>query len=76
EVAQGAPAGRVADVAGPEVLTLTELAAAWRDAGHRALPLRIPALGKIGRPLREAALCNPDAASGGPGFEEWLAAGG
>jgi uncharacterized protein YbjT (DUF2867 family) len=72
EVAQGDPAGRVADVAGPEVLTLTELAAAWRHAGHRALPLRIPAVGKIGRPLREAALCNP-AAGGGSGFAEWLA---
>jgi uncharacterized protein YbjT (DUF2867 family) len=74
-VAQAGAAGRVPDVAGPEVLTLTELAAAWRAAGHRALPLRIPAIGRLGRPLRDAALCNPDAAAGGPTFAEWLAGG-
>ncbi len=69
------PAGRLPDVAGPEVLTLSELARAWRRAGHRALPLRFPMIGPIGRPLREGALCNPDAAAGGPTFEEWLARG-
>lgn len=75
EVAQAEPAGRLGDVAGPEVLTLSELASAWRHAGHRALPLRIPMIGRIGRPLREGALCNPDAAAGGPTFERWLADG-
>jgi uncharacterized protein YbjT (DUF2867 family) len=75
EVARGGPAGRVADVAGPEVLTLSELAAAWRRHGHRGLPLRIPMVGKIGRPVREAALCDPDAAAGGPTFERWLSDG-
>jgi len=69
------PAGRLPDVAGPEVLTLAELAKAWRRAGHRALPLRLPMIGPIGRPLREGALCNRDAAAGGPTFEEWLARG-
>jgi uncharacterized protein YbjT (DUF2867 family) len=75
EVAHAEPAGRLPDVAGPEVRTLTELAEAWRKAGHRALPLRIPAIGRIGRPLRESALCNPDAAAGGPTFDEWLSRG-
>jgi uncharacterized protein YbjT (DUF2867 family) len=75
EVAHAEPAGRLPEVAGPEVLTLTELAGAWRKAGGRGLPLRIPAVGRIGRPLREAALCNPDAAAGGPTFAEWLARG-
>jgi uncharacterized protein YbjT (DUF2867 family) len=75
EVAQADPGGRVDDVAGPEVQTLTELAKTWRNAGHRALPLRIPMVGKIGRPLREGALCNPSAAAGGATFEEWLADG-
>jgi uncharacterized protein YbjT (DUF2867 family) len=69
------PAGLLPDVAGPEVLTLSELATAWRRAGHRALPLRFPMIGPIGRPLREGALCNPDAAAGGRTFEEWLARG-
>ncbi len=67
------PAGRLPDVAGPEVLTLSELADAWRRAGHRALPLRFPMIGPIGRPMREGALCNPDAAAGGRTFEQWLA---
>jgi uncharacterized protein YbjT (DUF2867 family) len=75
QVAQAEPGGRLGDVAGPQVLTLSELAGAWRRAGHRALPLRIPTVGRIGRPLREAALCNPGAAAGGPGFEEWLGGG-
>jgi uncharacterized protein YbjT (DUF2867 family) len=67
------PAGRLPDVAGPEVLTLSELARAWRRAGPRALPLRFPMIGPVGRPLREGALCNPDAAAGGRTFEQWLA---
>jgi uncharacterized protein YbjT (DUF2867 family) len=73
--AHAEPAGLLPDVAGPKVLTLSELAKAWRRAGHRALPLRFPMVGPIGRPLREGALCNPDAAAGGPTFEEWLARG-
>ncbi len=73
--AHAEPAGRLPDVAGPDVLTLSELAKAWRRAGHRALPLRFPMIGPIGRPVREGALCNPDAAAGGRTFEEWLARG-
>ncbi len=73
DAAQAGPAGRLPDVAGPEVRTLTELARAWRAAAERhLLPLRIPTVGKIGRPLGEAALCNPEAAAGGPCFSEWL----
>jgi uncharacterized protein YbjT (DUF2867 family) len=72
--ARAAPAGRLPDLAGPEVRTLSELARAWRAAdGRRLLPLRIPMVGRIGRPLREAALCDRAAAAGGPTFEEWLA---
>ncbi len=73
QVAHAEPAGRLGDLAGPEVSTLTELAKAWRQAGHRGLPLRLPMIGRIGRPLREGALCNPEAAAGGPTFEGWLA---
>jgi len=77
EVVHAEPAGRLPDVAGPEVQTLTELARAWRSArgGRLLLPLRIPMVGKIGRPLREAALCNPQAAAGGAAFERWLVDG-
>jgi uncharacterized protein YbjT (DUF2867 family) len=75
EVAHAAPAGRLGDIAGPEVRTLSELAKAWRDAGHRALPLRLPMVGRIGRPMRDGALCNPEAGGAGPTFEQWLAGG-
>jgi len=75
EVAQGEPTGRVPDVAGPEVQTLGELAATWRRHGHRGLSLRIPTVGKIGRPIGEGALTDPDATAGGPNFESWLADG-
>jgi uncharacterized protein YbjT (DUF2867 family) len=75
-VARAEPAGRLEDVGGPEIRTLTELARAWRRADGRAmLPLPIPMVGKVGRPLREGALCNPDAAGGGATFEQWMADG-
>jgi uncharacterized protein YbjT (DUF2867 family) len=68
------PAGRLPDAAGPEIHTLAELAGTWRAAaGRHLLPLRIPTVGKVGRPIGEAALCNRDAAAGGPTFEQWLA---
>ncbi len=75
DVAHAEPAGRLPDVAGPRVETLSELATAWRRAGHRGVPLRLPTIGRIGAPLREGALCDPAAAAGGPTFAEWLARG-
>jgi uncharacterized protein YbjT (DUF2867 family) len=45
ELAEGAPAGRVADVGGPEQRTARDLAREWKDAAHsrRAiLTLRLP----------------------------------
>ncbi len=76
EAAHAEPAGRLSDLAGPEVQTLSELARAWKRAkGRTLLPLRVPMLGKLGRPVREGALCDPAAASGGPTFERWLADG-
>ena len=54
ELALGAPAGRVADIAGPQVLTIRELADEYVDAtgGRRrwSLPVRIP--GAVGRAYR------------------------
>jgi uncharacterized protein YbjT (DUF2867 family) len=71
--AHAKPAGRLPDLGGPEVRTLSELSSAWRRAdGRWLLPLPIPMVGKIGGPLREGALCNPDAAAGGATFEQWL----
>jgi len=74
DAAQAGPSGRLPDVAGPQVLMLSELAATWRDhAGRRLLPLRLPGVGSVGRALRDGLLCNREAATDGPTFAQWLA---
>jgi uncharacterized protein YbjT (DUF2867 family) len=67
EITLGAPAGRAPDLAGPEVLDLPQLAAAYAEAlGRRRrplLPLRLP--GGVGRAYRAGDnLADPDAARG------------
>ncbi|MEV8474435.1 NAD(P)H-binding protein [Streptomyces sp. NPDC051173] len=77
ELAQGAPAGRVPDMAGPEVRDARDLAAATlRAAGlrRRVVPLRLP--GRIVRSLRAGGNLAPDRAVGTGTFEEYLAARG
>jgi uncharacterized protein YbjT (DUF2867 family) len=70
---EAGPAGRLLDLAGPEVRSLGELSEAWQRAdGRHLLPLRLPPLGRAGRALRDGALCNERAAAPGPTFEEWL----
>ncbi|HTR74637.1 MAG TPA: SDR family oxidoreductase [Solirubrobacterales bacterium] len=74
DAALGAPAGRLPEIAGPRVATLSELSRTWADArGLRLrLPLRLPAWGRVGRGLAAGALCAPDAATPGADFEAWL----
>jgi len=73
EAALADPAGRLPDLAGPRVQTLSELSRAWATArGKHRLPLRIPAWGKMGKALAAGALCDPAAATPGESFEEWL----
>jgi uncharacterized protein YbjT (DUF2867 family) len=68
------PAGRLPDIAGPRVQTLSELSAAWASArGKRRLPLRVPAWGKLGKGLAAGALCDERGTTPGEDFEEWLA---
>jgi uncharacterized protein YbjT (DUF2867 family) len=68
------PAGRLPDIAGPRIQTLTELSRAWAAArGRHRLPLRLPAWGKMGKALAAGALCDPAAATPGEDFDEWLA---
>jgi uncharacterized protein YbjT (DUF2867 family) len=68
------PAGRLPDIAGPRIQTLSELSRAWAAArGRHRLPLRLPAWGKMGKALAAGGLCNPAAATPGEDFEEWLA---
>jgi uncharacterized protein YbjT (DUF2867 family) len=73
DAALAGPAGRLPDVAGPKVQTLSELSRAWATArGKHRLPLRVPAWGKMGKALAAGALCAPAAATPGEDFEEWL----
>jgi len=73
DAALAGPAGRLPDLAGPRVQTLSELSRAWANArGKHRLPLRVPAWGKMGKALAAGALCDPAAATPGEDFEEWL----
>lgn len=77
ELAHAEPAGRVGDVAGPQVETLAALADQWRaQQGRRLLPLPLPprVLGKGAREMAAGHLTDPAAATGGPTFAQWLAA--
>jgi uncharacterized protein YbjT (DUF2867 family) len=73
DVALAAPAGRLPDIAGPKIETISELSRAWATArGRRRVPLRIPSWGKAGKALTVGELCAPGGAAGGADFEEWL----
>jgi uncharacterized protein YbjT (DUF2867 family) len=77
ELVHEEPAGRVADLAGPQVETLDALAEQWRAHTRRwLLPLRVPgfAMGGGGREMAEGKLTSPAAATDGPTFAQWLAA--
>ncbi|MGW1770717.1 SDR family oxidoreductase [Streptomyces sp. NPDC002104] len=74
ELALGAPAGRVPDVAGPAVHPAGRLARDWlRAAGKRraVLPVRIP--GKVGAAWRAGHLTAPANAVGVRTWEQYLA---
>lgn len=73
EAALAPPAGRLPDIGGPRVQTLGELSRAWATArGKHRLPLRVPAMGKMGKALAAGGLCDERAAAPGEDFEEWL----
>ncbi|MFF7251133.1 SDR family oxidoreductase [Embleya sp. NPDC008237] len=75
ELAQGAPAGRVADMGGPRVYGATDLARSWLKAvGRRRwiLPVRVP--GKAGAGFRAGGLVTPENAVGVRTWEDYLAA--
>ncbi|GAA0460589.1 SDR family oxidoreductase [Streptomyces stramineus] len=75
ELARAAPAGRVPDMAGPEVRDARDLArATLRAAGLRRRVVPVPLPGKIIRSLRAGANLAPDRAVGTGTFEEYLAA--
>ncbi len=76
DVAEGEPCQRRIQVAGPQIMTATELAGTWRSiTGRRALPVPVPVPGKLGRALRAGALTTQHAdVAGMQTFAEWLSA--
>lgn len=75
ELAGGEPAGRVPDLAGPQVRTAVSLAQATLRARHRrrpVAPLWLP--GKAFRAIRAGGLLAPERAVGRVTFEDFLAA--
>ncbi|GAA2451578.1 SDR family oxidoreductase [Streptomyces glaucus] len=74
ELAVGAPAGRVGDLAGPEVRTLDSLARAFlRATGRRRAVVGVPLAGKAYRGFRAGGHLAPERAVGRTTFEEYLA---
>lgn len=74
ELAAGAPAGRVADLGGPEVQTARELVRATLRAGGRRrllLPLWLPGAGAAG--FRRGGNLTPEHADGRRTYPEFLA---
>lgn len=76
DAAERQPLRGTTTVAGPEVLDLRDAARAWRAAtGSRAVPVRVPLPGKLGRALRAGGLTDPRPdARGTTTFRDWLAA--
>ncbi len=74
ELAQGAPAGRADDLAGPEVRTLPSLARAYLDAaGRRRALVKVPLRGAAYEAFRAGGHLAPERAVGTRTFEEFLA---
>lgn len=74
EIVEQGPSGRMADVGGPEVLTLEEMAAGYLAARGRRWPrMRLPLGGRAATAFREGKHLAPHAITGGTTFSEFLA---
>lgn len=72
--ATSAPTGRAPDVGGPEVKTVRELAAAYREAcGYRRPIVRLPLPGSTAAAFRAGKATCPDRPVGSTTWESWLA---
>jgi uncharacterized protein YbjT (DUF2867 family) len=70
----GAPAGRVDDMGGPEVRSMADLARGYRRVrGWRRPILPLPAPGKAGRAFKAGYNLAPDHTDGTLTWEQWLA---
>ena len=74
ELAGAEPAGRVADIGGPEVRTHADLGRAYLSArGSRRPVIQVPLPGRIGAGYRRGAHLAPDNPIGVARFEDYLA---
>ena len=74
ELAHGAPAGLVPDIAGPRVYDMAELVRGYLRAARRRRPIvRVRLPGKAARAFRSGANLAPERAVGRRTWEEFLA---
>ncbi len=72
-LAEGAPAGRVEDMGGPEVRTFDSLARAYlRASGRRRAVVKVPLRGAAYRAFRDGGHLAPEHAVGRTTFDEFL----
>lgn len=71
---EAGPAGRVPDLAGPEILRMTDMVASYaRATGRGGVVLPVPLPGRLGRAFRDGSLtAGPDADLGVQTFDRWL----
>jgi uncharacterized protein YbjT (DUF2867 family) len=74
ELALGAPAGLVPDMAGPQIYPLADLVRSYLEAtGKRRLLVPVPVPGRAARAVRDGAVIAPNRAVGRRTWEEFLA---
>lgn len=75
EIFEGGPAGRAADIGGPEMLEMEDIAERWlRATGRRRLRVPVPLPGAFGKAMRAGLNLAPESRFGRLTFEEWLMA--
>jgi uncharacterized protein YbjT (DUF2867 family) len=73
ELVAAGPSGRVADMGGPEILTMRDVARLQKKVlGRRLWVLELPAVGRTARGFRDGFNLCPDQAAGQITYEEYL----
>ena len=73
EIALGAPAGRVPDLAGPRTYEMADLLRLYlRATGRRRLVVRVPTFGRAAAAVRGGAVLAPERAVGQLSWEDFL----
>jgi len=73
DAAASAPAKRLPDAAGPEVIPYADLVRRWaKAAGATRIVVPVPVPGAYGAYLRSGKMCSPDRAVGKRTYDAWL----